>query len=65
MRQNYYITLSCINALLIILQPTDIESFDESDEDGSEYSEASEDSDSEGINLHLNLFEINNLETTF
>jgi len=51
--------------LLIILQPTDIESFDESDEDGSEYSEASEDSDSEGINLHLNLFEINNLETTF
>lgn len=32
-----------------ILQPTDVESFEESDDDGSEYSEASEDSDSEGI----------------
>lgn len=33
----------------IIFQPSDAESFEESDDDGSEYSEASEDSDSEGI----------------
>lgn len=40
----YFIKICIIN-----FQPTDVESFDESDEDGSEYSEASEDSDSEGI----------------
>lgn len=37
-----------IKTILKIFQPSDIESFEDSEDDGSEYSEASEDSDSEG-----------------
>lgn len=40
---------------LIIFQPSDAESFEDSDDDGSEYSEASEDSDSEGNIIIINL----------
>lgn len=44
-------------AKLLIFQPSDVESFEESDDDGSEYSEASEDSDSDGI-IFLILFSL-------
>lgn len=47
MVEYHYIFISIY--LYIILQPSDVESFEESDDDGSEYSEASEDSDSDGI----------------